>query len=88
MAELNEWQVWYKEQIEKCQTIDVPKRMLVMYQLYGQEKDHKCKECEFLQARAFANTYYKCLKSKVTSGPATDWRVNWMACGRFKKGGT
>lgn len=82
---MNDWQQWYQDQIAKLPTADVPKRMLVMYQVYGQDKEHKCKECTFLEVRAFANTYYKCQKSKVTAGPATDWRVNWMACGQFKK---
>lgn len=32
----------------------------------------------------YANTYYKCRLYGVSHGAATDWRVSYVACGRFE----
>lgn len=47
-----------------------------------------CKDCVALrgyQNRSGRRTYYKCGVYGVSSGPGTDWRVKWPACGYFEK---
>jgi hypothetical protein len=44
----------------------------------------KCKTCVHLVVRQFANRYFKCRKRKMTSGPGTDHRVGWNACGLYE----
>ncbi len=45
----------------------------------------RCKTCKHLIALAYANTYYKCGKGKVTHSSATDHRVNWPACSMYEE---
>lgn len=47
----------------------------------------RCKECEHLEGHTYAKTYYKCALRNNTGGPATDHRVNWKACAKFKRRG-
>ena len=43
-----------------------------------------CADCGHLfRVGGVAGRYYKCALRRVTSGPATDHRVNWPACARF-----
>lgn len=44
-----------------------------------------CRHCAHLSANHCSKTYYKCLLRGVTSGPATDHRVTWPACGKFER---
>jgi hypothetical protein len=44
----------------------------------------RCKTCELLQSREYANTYYKCSLRANTGGAGTDHRVNWKACAKYK----
>jgi len=62
-----------------------PKRLSDMYWFYGRSPDRQCKNCMHLFARARNRTYYKCDLTAATFGPATDWRVNWEACGRWEE---
>ena len=43
-----------------------------------------CQECShFFRQGGVAGHYFKCDLRRVTSGPATDHRARWPACGRF-----
>lgn len=43
-----------------------------------------CRRCDHLLRDPWhRRTYFKCRLFGVTSGPATDWRLNWPACGKF-----
>lgn len=60
--------------------------ILTMYRTYDiYVPTRRCKTCRHLWCRRLGNRYYKCLKSRVTGGPATDWRINWPACGLWEK---
>jgi hypothetical protein len=63
-----------------------PPRLVRMHRLYGVDSDgRQCGKCLHCFAPGgVAGTYYKCRHSPITSGPATDWRVRWPACGRFE----
>jgi len=64
------------------------KRINTMHLVYGKTEGKTCKTCDHLinskNSGLYARTYYKCTKSKMTHGSATDWRVNWQACGLHK----
>lgn len=55
-----------------------------MLSAYGQARGHTCGECRHLITKVYANTYFKCSKSRVTGGAATDWRKRWAACALFQ----
>lgn len=46
----------------------------------------RCKTCKQLCYTECSKRYYKCLLRGITSGPGTDHRVNWPACGRHEEG--
>lgn len=60
-----------------------PRRLRDMWQFYGQaEGEVTCSECpQFLRREYHNRNYFKCQKSTITAGPATDWRASWPACG-------
>jgi len=64
-----------------------PRRLSDMYHFYGlcKEPGRKCESCVHLFARKMSRTYYKCDLTVVTWGPASDWRVNWGACGMWRE---
>lgn len=62
-----------------------PRRLRVMHQLYGRDPTHTCGRCKHLIAKQYAHTYYKCEFAKQMSGPGTDWRKSWRACGKFEE---
>lgn len=52
--------------------------------LYGPgPTDKKCKDCRLLTYNQHQKRYYKCQLRGITSGPGTDHRMTWPACGRF-----
>jgi len=51
--------------------------------LHGKTAGQRCKNCSHFITRAFSKNYFKCTKMKTSTGPATDWRANWEACGLF-----
>lgn len=60
-----------------------------MYERYGLALDEcqTCGLCAFLVRQGgTAGRYLKCRKSRITRGPATDWRAGWRACGAFQEG--
>lgn len=56
--------------------------------VYGPGPDQAtCGDCRHLfRQGGTAGTYYKCELRRVSSGPATDHRVGWQACGKFEAG--
>lgn len=55
-----------------------------MVQAFGFGPDKKkCKHCQHLFHKQFANKYWKCSLRVNTNGPSTDQRVNWSACSKF-----
>jgi hypothetical protein len=73
---------WWEE---KKKTVEaLPLRIRAMHAAHGLRSAQKCKNCAFFQRHSQAATWFKCAKSKITGGSATDWRANWPACGKFK----
>lgn len=60
------------------------RRLERMHLLYGRCEDKQCGDCRHFVSHSLAHTYHKCLLFGVTRGPATDWRVRYVACGRFE----
>ena len=71
--------LFVKQQSVKPRLIDK------MLKLYGPGPAQAiCADCvNFSYHFAGRNTYFKCRLYGVTSGPATDWRKRWPACGKW-----
>jgi len=67
---------------DNARAIKAHKQLLA---IHGESSGNKCKNCEYFFVRHFGKKYFKCDKSGPSSGPATDWRANWIACGLFNK---
>lgn len=64
----------------------LPQRIKAMHQLHGVSEGKVCGGCcHLVEHRPGQNTYAKCELNRVTSGPGTDWRKRWPACGRFEE---
>lgn len=61
-----------------------PRNIAEMRRFFGSDDAHTCGECVHLVCLRYSKRYYKCDQSAMTSGPATDWRKHWHACGKFK----
>lgn len=44
-----------------------------------------CRTCVHSYCRSFAKTYWKCARTKATSGPGSDIRLKWQACSQWQK---
>lgn len=55
-----------------------------MVQSFGFGPPIKCKKCRNLFSKQFSKKYWKCELRLNTSGPSSDHRVNWNACGKFE----
>jgi hypothetical protein len=61
-------------------------RILLMYRLYGVTPEERCKSCRHqIWHTPGTTSFAKCALTKRTSGAATDWRINWPACGRWER---
>lgn len=56
-----------------------------MHEVYGVSAGNHCKDCIHLLRKRIAKVYFKCGLYGNSGGPATDWRVSFEACGKFKK---
>ena len=64
----------------------LPERIKDMYRAYGHHPNEKCKTClHLIYHQPGQNKYLKCALTRITSGPGTDWRANWDACGKWEK---
>ena len=45
----------------------------------------KCKTCDYLWRKEFANVYYKCAFMLKSDNTGPDHRVNWAACAKYKE---
>ena len=62
-----------------------PDRIKLMYQLFGSDSEHKCKECSHLIIIQENKRYNKCKCYGITNSESTDWRQKWNACGLYNK---
>lgn len=44
----------------------------------------RCKTCVYLTVHGHSRNYYKCGLRGITSGSATDHRINWSACSLYE----
>jgi hypothetical protein len=57
-----------------------------MHLIYGgRTSAAKCGACVHLKVHQCSHVYFKCEIYSVTRGMATDWRVGYDACGKFKQ---
>lgn len=68
--------------VEQQQSL--PRRHKDMIAMYGEMPGERCGDCVHFISISYANTYHKCDLTRMTHGAATDWRVNWPACGRWE----
>lgn len=62
-------------------------RILRFYSTYGFTPGEKCGTCgSFQREQHSSKVYFKCARYRHSHGAATDWRVNWPACGVWAKG--
>lgn len=64
--------------------VDQPTKLVkseFMLDKYGATPGHVCKDCGLLDVTGLSRRYYKCTVYGSTSGPGTDWRLKWPACG-------
>ena len=61
------------------------KKIDLMHSMFGRTAEKKCKDCSHFKSIEFSRTYYKCEVYGLSHSEATDWRVNYPACGLFNK---
>ncbi len=84
----NPWDEWLKTAELDPEYARLPERIRFMRSRHGKRADHRCKECASLRRFFYhTKTYNKCQRYGITHGAATDWRLNWPACGLFKDRG-
>jgi len=63
------------------------RRINTMHLVYGKTDGKFCKTCDHLISSKgtmyMDRVVFKCTKSKMSHGAATDWRVGWDACGLY-----
>ena len=58
------------------------RKLPAMHEAYGTRPPHKCRECCNLRSITVRRKqYYKCAGYGDTYGEATDWGLNYLACG-------
>lgn len=60
------------------------RKLPAMHEVYGKRPPHKCRECCNMTSIKVRNEYhYKCIAYGNTYSEATDWGLNFVACGLF-----
>lgn len=79
------WQTWAAEHTpEKLASRPID----YMHERHGVRTDATCSVCAELWCKEFKRRYYHCAKYDkpgTADGPATDWRLSWLACGLFRE---
>lgn len=68
----------------KQKTLNGERYHRAMHRRFGIREGSVCGDCAHLKGVRLGKTYFKCERSVVTSGPGTDWRKKWTACGLFE----
>lgn len=63
------------------------KRIAYMHSVHGRRESERCGDCRHLLIKEHVGRYFKCQLYGITSGPGTDWRKKWEACGLFSRAG-
>lgn len=75
-----------KKLLEEYKSAAKAQKIEKMRQAYGPGPlGCKCKHCIHLRNYQYRRTYYKCELYGTTGGAATDWKVSWLACGKFEE---
>lgn len=62
----------------------VDRKIHAMHKLYGTEWGKYCKDCSHLISGEWHDKHYhKCELYGLSHSEATDWRLSWIACGKF-----
>ena len=57
-----------------------------MHKRFGIDWKNTCKDCRHcIKYTPTDRHYYKCELYGVSGSEATDWRLSWMACGKFNE---
>ena len=60
------------------------RKLPAMHEVYGVQAQHKCRDCCNLIGYASGRRiYHKCKAYGDTASQATDWGLNYIACGMF-----
>ena len=60
------------------------RKLPAMHAVYGTQPQHKCRDCCNLIGYASGKRiYHKCKAYGDTASQATDWGLNYIACGMF-----
>lgn len=64
---------------------DMKNKIELMYQQFGKDEKHKCRDCSNLVYHRYNRAFYKCKIYGETHSEASDWRLKYVACGMFNK---
>lgn len=83
-----EWEA--EQEVKQAAEPALPQRIRQMHKRFGTTPDKTCGTCKlcirsYRAGRDYSRNYYKCLKTNITHGAATDWRVSWPACGEYNE---
>ena len=65
-----------KTRLEKAQ---------IMYELFGKDEKHVCRDCIHRKTYEYSKTYAKCEVFSTSHSQQTDWGSLQCACGLFNK---
>jgi hypothetical protein len=63
----------------------LPERVRTFHKAYGRLDTERCGGCAHFRRYKQAATWFKCALARQSGSTATDWRVNWPACGKFEQ---
>ncbi len=62
----------------------IKRKLPAMHEVYGTQPQHKCRDCcNLIGCASGRRMFYKCKAYGDTASQATDWGVNFLACGMF-----
>jgi hypothetical protein len=61
-----------------------PSRLADMHRSFGVAEGKRCGDCRHFQRFKQGTRWQKCDLTRQTGGPGTDWRVKWVACGKWE----